>query len=130
MHDDVVAVVNQKREDDGSPEGIVFCNIHKVLTVEDLYNDVDPQDDSSCASDKSWGMKKDGGQEDDKNIVYNDDMEKDEINDLDEDLLYLRNGLGDNITDANNELQYIEEDGIINEVEGQGNHLSTRTLFH
>ena len=67
-----------------------------------MYNDVDSQDNSSCASDKSWDMKKDGGQEDDKNIVYNDNMEQDEINDLNEDLLHLRNGLGDNINDANN----------------------------
>ena len=35
--------------DDGSLEGIVFCNIHKVLTVEDMYGNVDSQDDSSCA---------------------------------------------------------------------------------
>ena len=36
MPDDVIEVINQVGEDDGSPEGIVFCNIHKILTVEDL----------------------------------------------------------------------------------------------
>ena len=47
-----------------------FYNIHKELTVEDLYDNVDSQDDSSCASDKSRDSNKDGGQDDDKNIVY------------------------------------------------------------
>ena len=103
MPDDVIAVVNQIGEDDGSPEGIVFCNIHKELTVEDLYGDVDSQDDSSCASDKNWDTKKEGDQEDDKNIVYDDDIEQDEINDLNKDLLHLRNGLEDNINNANKE---------------------------
>ena len=84
MPDDVMVVANQMGVDDGSPEGLVFCNIHKELTVEDLYDDVDSQDNSSCASDKSWDSKKDGGQDDDKNIVYDDDMEQDEINDLNE----------------------------------------------
>ena len=130
MPDNVIAVVNQMGEDDGSPEGIVFCNIHKVLTVEDLYDNVDSQDDSSCASDKSWNMKKDGDQEDDKNIVYDDNMEQDEINDLNEDLLYLWNGLGDNINDANNKHQYIEEVGILNEDEGQRNHHSSCCWFN
>ena len=87
-----------------------------------MYNDVDSQDDSSCASDKRWDMKKDGGQDDNKNFVYDDDIEQDEINDLNKDLLHLRNGLGDNINNANNELQYIEEGGILNEDEGQGDH--------
>ena len=81
-----------------------FCNIHKETTVKDMYSDVDSQDGSSCAFDKSWDMKKDGGQEDDKNIIYNDDIEPDENNDLNEDLLHLHNGLGDNINNANNEL--------------------------
>ena len=56
------------REDDRLPEGIVFCNIHKETTVEDMYSNVDSQADSSCASDKSWDMKKDGNQEDNKYI--------------------------------------------------------------
>ena len=86
--------------------------------MKDLYDNVGSQDNSSCASDKSWDMKKDGSQEDDKNIVYNDDMEQDEINDLNEDLLHLRNGLGDNSNNANNKLQYIEEGGILHEDEG------------
>ena len=60
-------------------------------------------------------MMKDGGQDDDKNIVYDNDVEQDEINDLNKDLLHLRNGLGDNINDANNKHQYIEEGGILNE---------------
>ena len=111
--------------DDGSPEEIVFRNIHKELYLEYLYDDVDSQDDSSCASDKSWDSKKDGGQDDNKIIVYNDDMEQDEINDLNEDLLHLRNGLGDNINNTNNERQYIEEGGILNEDEEQGNHFGT-----
>ena len=53
MSDDLIEVVNQMREDDESPDGIVFCNIHKESTVEDMYGNVNSQDDSSCASDKS-----------------------------------------------------------------------------
>ena len=48
-------------EDDGSPEGIVFHNMHKVLTVEDMYPDVSPDDNSDNASDTSWNEKKDWG---------------------------------------------------------------------
>ena len=51
-------------EDDGSPDGIVFRNIHKESTVEDMYGGVDSQDSSSCAFDKSYEMTKNGGQED------------------------------------------------------------------
>ena len=53
MPDNVIEVVNQMEEDDGSPDGIVFCNIHKESTVNDMYGDVNSQDSSSCASDKS-----------------------------------------------------------------------------
>ena len=57
-------------------------------------------------------------------------MEQDEINDLNEDLLHLRNGLGDNINDANNKRQYIEEGGILNEDEEQGNHFGNANKKH
>ena len=70
MPDDVIKVVNQMGEDDGSPDGIVFCNIHKESTMDDMYGDVDSQDNSSYASDTSWDKKKDGGQTDQKTIVY------------------------------------------------------------
>ena len=86
-----------------------------------MYDNVDSQDDSSCASDKSWDMEKDGGQDENKNIAYDDDVEQYEINDLNGDLLHLRNGLGDNINVANNKLQYIEG-RILNEDKRQGNH--------
>ena len=123
MPDNVISIVNQMGVDDGPPEGIVFCNIHKELSMEDLYDDINSQDDSSCASDKSWNSKKDGGQDDNKNIVYDDDMEQDKTNDLNKDLLHLHNGLGDNIKDTNNKCQYIEEEGILNEDQEQGNHV-------
>ena len=60
MPDNVIEVINQIGEDDGSPEGIVFGNIHKVLTVGGLYPDVDSQDNSDNASDTSWEEKKHG----------------------------------------------------------------------
>ena len=41
MPGDVIEVINRMGEDDGSLEGIVVCNIHKVLTVEDLYPNID-----------------------------------------------------------------------------------------
>ena len=53
MPNNVISLVNQMGVDDGSPEGIVFHNVHKVLTVEDLYKDVNSQDNSRYASDKS-----------------------------------------------------------------------------
>ena len=67
----------------------------------------------------SWDKKKQGGQDDDKNVVYNDDVEYDEIDDLNEDLLHLHNWLGDSINNANNKLQYIEKVEILNEDKGQ-----------
>ena len=57
MPGNMIIVINQMGEDDGSPEGMFFCNIHKVLTVEDLNPDVDSQDDSDNASDTSWDKK-------------------------------------------------------------------------
>ena len=53
MSDNVIEVVNQMGEDDGSPDGIVFRNMHKESTVDNMYIDVDSQDNSSCVSDKS-----------------------------------------------------------------------------
>ena len=53
MPDDMISIVNQMGVDDGSPEGIVFCNIHKELSVEALYRNIDSQDDSDNASDTS-----------------------------------------------------------------------------
>ena len=64
-------------------------------------------------------MRKDDGQEDHNNIVYNDDMEQDEINELNKDLVHLCNRLGDNVNNANNKLEYIRQGGIANEHEGQ-----------
>ena len=43
-------------------------------------------------------QKKDGDQEDNKNIPYDDDVEYDEVDDLNEDKLHLRSELGDNTT--------------------------------
>ena len=103
---------------------MVFRNIRKILTVEDLYPNVGSQDNSNNASDTSWDKKKHGGEDDDKNILYNDDVEYNEIDDLNEDLLHLHNGLRDNSNDANNEFQYIQEGRILNEDEGQRNHFN------
>ena len=77
MPDDVIEVVNQMGEDDKLPDGIVFCNILKELTIDDICWDVNSQDNSSCASNKSWNMEKDSGQEDQKNVVYNDAVDDD-----------------------------------------------------
>ena len=107
------------KEDDGLPDKIVFRNILKESTIDDMYGDIDSQDNSSCASDKSWGMAKDGGQEDQKNIVHNDAVDSDEINDLNEDGLHLHNGLGNNVNNGNNKHYYIKQGEIINE---QGTH--------
>ena len=90
--------------------------------MEDMYGDMGPQDNSSYTSDKSQDMPKDCGQEDQKTIVYDHAVDDDEIDDLNKDLLHLRNGLGDNVNDSNNKHEYIEQGGVVNEQDGQGNH--------
>ena len=122
MPDNVIEVVNQMGEDDESPDGMVFRNIDKKSTVEDMNRDVDSQDNSSCGSDKSWEMTKDGGQEDQKTIVYNDAVDDDEVGNLNKDLIQLRNGFGDNVNQLNNKQEYIEQVGVINEQDEQDNH--------
>ena len=62
MLDNVIKVVNQIRKDEGILDGIHFCNILKESTLDNMHRDVYSQDDSSCTSDKSWGMSEDGGQ--------------------------------------------------------------------
>ena len=60
MSDNVIEVGNQMEEDEGSLDRIVFRNVLKESTSNDMYGDIDSQDNSSCASNKSWDMKKDG----------------------------------------------------------------------
>ena len=67
-------------------------------------------------------MPKYSGQKDQKTIAYDDAMDDDEIDDLKEDLHHLCNGLRDNINDGNNKQEYIEQDGVVNEQDEQGNH--------
>ena len=78
-------------KDEGMPDSIHFCNILKESTLDDMYGDVDSQDDSSCASNKSWDMSKDGGQVDQKNIVYDDAVDDDEICVLNEEDVRINN---------------------------------------
>ena len=68
-----------------------------------MYHDVDSQDDSDNASNTSLDKKKHSNEQDDnKNIIYDDDVEYDEVDDLNEDLFHLPNGFGENINNANN----------------------------
>ena len=64
MSDNVIEVGNQMEEDEGSLDRIVFRNVLKESTSNDMYGDIDSQDNSSLNSNKSWDMLKDGGQED------------------------------------------------------------------
>ena len=109
-------------EDNGSLDGILFRNILKESIINDIYGDVGSQDNSSCAFNKNWDIAKDGGQKDHKNIIYDDAVDGDKNKDLNEDGLYLRNGLGENINNGNNKHNYIEQGGVINQQDGQGNH--------
>ena len=94
MPDNVINVVNKMGEEEGMPNGIHFRNIHKESTLDDLYRDVESQDDSSCASGESWDMPKNSGEIDHKNIIYDDAVDDDEIDDLDDkDALHLNDGL-------------------------------------
>ena len=111
MPDDVIEVVNQMGKDEGIQDGTYFCNIFKESTLDDMYGDVDSQDDSSCASNKSWDKSKDGGQIDQKNIMYDDAVDDDKIDDLNkEDVLHLRDDLADNNNDDDNDNNYIKHD--------------------
>ena len=120
MPNDVIELINQMGKDDGSPkEGIVFCNIHHELTVEAMYRDVDPDDNSNNISDTSWDNKKHVNvQNDDENILNCDDVEDDKVEDLIKNVLQLQNGFGENINNANNKLQYLQERGILNKSNG------------
>ena len=123
MPDNVIVVVNQLGENDGMLDGIVFCNILKELTLDDIYGDVNSQDDSSCASDKRWDMSMNGGQADQKNIVYDDVVDDDEIDNLNkQDVLHLLNGLADNNNDDDNNNNYIEHSAVINQQDGPTNY--------
>ena len=75
MPDKVIKVVNQMGKDEGILDRIHFHNIFKESTLENMYGGVDSQDDSRYASHKSWDMLKDGGQIDQKNIVYDDTVD-------------------------------------------------------
>ena len=123
MHDNVIEVVSKMGKEEGMPGGILFSNIHKESTFDDLYGDVESQDDSSCASDKSWDIPKNGGQIDQKTIVYDDVVDDDEIDDLNkEDALHLQDGLANNNDDDNNNNYDIEHSGVINQQDKQPNH--------
>ena len=130
MPDNVIKVVNQMRKDDGSPDGMVFCNILKEWTIDYIYGNVNSQDNSSCVSNKSWDIAKDGSQEDQKNIIYDYTVDDDEINNLNEDGLHLRYGLEDNINGDNNKYNYIKQGGVINQQDRQGNLLVVPTISH
>ena len=122
MPDNVIKVVNHMGEDDGSLEEIVFRNIHKESTVEDMYGEVDSQDNSSCASNKSYEMPKDRDQEDPKTIVYDDTSDDDEVDDLNKDLIQQRNGFGNNVNKFNNKQEYIKQGGVVNAQDKQEDH--------
>ena len=71
---------------------------------------------------KSWDISKDGGQEDQKNIVYGDADNDGKIDNLnEEDLLHLRDGLVDNNNDDVIDHTYIEHGGVINQQDEQEN---------
>ena len=113
--DNVIEVVKMMGEDEGMPDRIYSSNIHKESTLDALYGDIDSQNDSSCVSDKSWDMSKDGSQIDQKTIVYNDVVDDDKINDQNKkDVIHLQNVLANN----NN----VEHGGVINQQNKQENH--------
>ena len=58
----VIKVANQIGEDDRKPDRIVFHNILQESTMNDMYGNVNSQDNSSCVSNKSWDMKKNDDQ--------------------------------------------------------------------
>ena len=107
MSDNVVDVVNKMGEEEEIPNGIHFRFIHKGSTLDDLYGDVESQDDSSCASDESWDMPK-NDEIDLKNIVFDNAVNDDEIDDLDNKYaLHPNDGLENNNNNNNiNNIKY------------------------
>ena len=88
--------------------------MHKESTLDDLYGDVESQNDNSCASDESWNISK-HGEIDVKNIVFDNAVNNDEIDDLDiEDVLHLNDGLENN--NNNNNIKHIK---VINQQDKQ-----------
>ena len=88
-----------------------------------MYGDVNSQDDSSCVSNKSWDMSKDGSWDDQKNTVYDDTVNDDKIVLLSKkDALRLHDGLADNNNNDDNNNNYIKHGGVINQQDGQENH--------
>ena len=66
--DNEIEVVNKMGKDERILDRIHFRNIHKESMLDDLYRDIKSQDDSSCESDKSWDIPKDGGNIDQKKL--------------------------------------------------------------
>ena len=123
MPDNVIEVMNKMGIDEEMPDRIHFSSIHKELTLDDLYGDVESQDDSSCASDKSWDMPKDCGQIDQRTVVYDYAVNDDKIDNLKkEDALHLQNGLTNNNNANNNNNNNIKHGGVINQQDKQQNH--------
>ena len=60
-------------------------------------------------------MKKNGGQENQKTIVYNDSVDDDEVDNLHKDLIQLCNGFGGNVNEFSNKQEYIQQGGVVNE---------------
>ena len=103
MPDNMVEVVNKIGKGEGMLDRIHFSNIYKEQTLDDLYKDVDSQNDSSCASNKIWDILKDGSQTDQTTIVYNDTVDNDKIDDLNKkDAFYLHDSLANNNDNNNN----------------------------
>ena len=124
----MINVVNKIGEDKGIQNRIHFCNIYKESTLDDLYGNIESQDDSSCVSDESWDMPKNGGKIDHKNVVYNDAVNHDEINDLDnKTALHLNDGLANNNNNNNNnnDNNNIESVRVINQQDKEQNHSGT-----
>ena len=68
-------------------------------------------------------MPKDGVQLDQKNIVHDGAVDYDKIDNLNKDEVHLHNGRGVNINDGNTKYNYIKQGGVINQQDGQENHV-------
>ena len=79
-----------------------------------MYEDVESYDDSSCSSNESWDIPKDNSEIDQKNIVYNDAVDDDEIDDLNnKDAIHLNDGLANNNNNNNNNKKIKQVEVII-----------------
>ena len=94
MPDNVIQVVNDTGEQNGTANGIQFCNIHHKSTLVDLFADDDHHNDDSNTSDTDSDLSE-KPEEDLKKITFDNHIDDNEVEDLNidnKDIRHLNDG--------------------------------------